>query len=521
MKIKRNIIAFFVIFNILSLFAIASEIEELVPDYTMESDRYIVTLKEGSQCTPPEGMGSLLTEMSKEEMTEFVEETIEGTSEIISEIGMIRATDSEALDELIEMGVVEYYEPDYIMYLYGYDYPQNTAFSSQWGHSYINSHYAWNAGVFGKDVRVAVIDSGVYPHKDLANNLLEGKSYVDDTTEDVYGHGTFVAGIIAAECNNLATVGLAHRAKIVPLKVTNGKSLNMSDAIQAMNDAVDIYKCDVINVSLGTTHDSTALREAVAHVLSKDHSAILVSAAGNDGTTAYSYPASYENVVSVANAQRENGTLVIRQASQHNDRVNIAAPGTDLCSLWKEDTGVSLWTGTSFACPYVAAAAALCKSIRPGLMLNQAQFMFSLDYTANKSYMTETQGSEWWGSGLLDVGALVKFMIQMTYDDDFYVSPADEQVYGNNTSIYITNIKNRTGKLGKVALYNYIDIGDKSKRLNRIRFVPVNLVVDKSMEISLTQLGMYGKVHYSMLSDKLKPLITPLRTVAVEDKTAG
>ena len=123
-------------------------------------------------------------------------------------------------------------------------------------------------------------------------------------------------------------------------------------------------------------------------------------------------------------------------------------------------------------------------------MLNQAQFMLSLDYSANKSYITETQGSEWWGSGLLDVGALVKFMIQMTYDDDFYVSPADEQVYGNNTSIYITNIENRTGKLGKIALYNYIDIGDKSKRLNRIRFVPVNLVVDKSMEISLTQLGM-------------------------------
>lgn len=517
MRRKLYLLAIFAALNILTSFVFASETTEVAFDDYVKTDRYIVTLKEGDDCTPPEGCGNLFAEMSKEDMANYVDETVDNTSEVISEIGMMRVHDEKALNELINMGVVEFYEPDYIMELYGYNYSGNPYFSSQWGHQYIKSDYAWKAGIFGKDVRVAVIDSGVYPHRDLADNLVEGKSYVDDTTVDTYGHGTFVAGIIAAQCNNIATVGLAHRATIVPLKVTNGQNLYMSDAIQAMNDAVDIFKCDVINMSLGSAKDTESLRNAVEHVMSKDHAAILVSAAGNNGTTEYSYPASYENVVSVANAERYNGTLRIRAASQHNDRVNIAAPGTEVCSLWKTDTGTYTWTGTSFACPYVSAAAALLKGIRPGIALNQAQFMFALDYTANKSYMTDEQGAEWWGSGLLDVEALVKFILQVTYSD-FYVSPADEQVYGNNTSVYVTNLNNSTLDLGNAVIYNYLDDANGIKRLNNFKAVPLKLGAYQSREISFTQLGMFGKVHYSMLSDKLKPLISPVRTVTVENK---
>lgn len=517
----------------LGVFADGAETGCVFDESVERAPGYIVTLV--SKTETVESDGALFSEgvpgnLLGEDVVEFVDENVCNTTSLIPEIGMIKVEDEETLQQLIDAGLVEYYEPNIMMELFGYDYAANPYFSSQWGHKAINSDYAWNAGIFGKDVRVAVIDSGVYPHNDLLHCLAEGKNYAreivtdengkeievcdpTDTVDDL-GHGTFVSGIIAAQSNNIATVGLAHRATIVPLKVCQGDSVNMSYAIQAMKDAVDIYDCDVINMSLGTTTNSSALQSAVSYVISKG--AIVVAAAGNYRDTFYLYPASIDTVVSVGNAEKSGSTYIIRSTSQHNDRVDIAAPGTSVYSLNTTNSGVVIKTGTSFACPYVAAAAALAKCIMPEI--KQAQFEIALKKTANASYITETQDSTYWGAGMLDVKALLKYILNDKYKEDgFYLSPPDEQIYGNNTSVYLTNLSSTNEvNFGSVMLYNHFAKGSVNV-LNSIKIIPAVLGADKSMEISFTSNGMLGQVKYTMLSDKMKPLIHPVRTVTVEE----
>ncbi len=510
-----------VIINILTAFVFAYDETQnaVIEDMDSQSGRYIVTLKSNVSDSKGDirlfGEASLFDDMTDEELTKYVDENMDSATALIPEINMIRIGDEQTLKTLIDAGVVEKYEPDHIMYLMGYDYTKNTYFSKQWSHNYINSSFAWDAGIFANEVRVAVIDSGVYPHNDLVNNLAEGYSYVDEDPNDhtdTYGHGTFVAGIIAAQCNDIGTVGLAHRATIVPLKVTNGKSLYMSDAIQAMRDAVDKFDCDVINMSLGTQTPSNQLQEAITYVIGKG--AIIVAASGNSSDETYMYPASYDEVVSVANAEKTDETLGIRSTSTHNEKVDIAAPGTDVYSLGVQSaTSVGYGGGTSYACPFVSAAAALTKGIMPEI--NQAQFQNVVKLTANPEYITETQGANYWGAGLLDVEELLKLVLKMKYGE-FYLSSPDEQIFGNNTSIYITNLTAAKKDFGNIVLYNYVYNEAGVKRLNKFIRLPLVLKSYESKEISLTSLGMLGSVNYSMLSDKLKPLVVPVRSITVE-----
>ncbi|MBP3580162.1 MAG: S8 family serine peptidase [Clostridia bacterium] len=521
MRRLSYLLSIIVIINIMTafVFAYGETQTAVVDDMDSQSGRYIVTLKSSVGDSKGDirlfGEASLFDDMTDEELTKYVDENIDSATALIPEINMVRIDDEQTLKTLIEAGVVEKYEPDHIMYLMGYDYTKNPHFSKQWSHDYINSSFAWDAGIFANEVRVAVIDSGVFAHDDLVNNLAEGYSYVDEDPKnytDTYGHGTFVAGIIAAQCNDTGIVGLAHRATIVPLKVTNGKSLYMADAIQAMKDAVDKFDCDVINMSFGTEKPSDQLQNALTHVISKG--AIIVSSSGNSSDETYMYPASYDEIVSVANAEKTDETLVIRSTSTHNDKVDIAAPGTNVYSLGVQSTtSVGFGSGTSYSCPFVSAAAALTKSIMPEI--NQAQFQYLVKLTANPEYITETQGANYWGAGLLDIEELLKQVLKMKHGE-FYLSPPDDQDFGDNTSVYLTNLTAAEKDFGTFVSYNYVYNEAGIKRLNKFISLPLVLQSYESKEISLTSLGMFGSVKYSMRSDKLKPLIVPARTVTME-----
>ena len=105
-------------------------------------------------------------------------------------------------------------------------------------------------------------------HEDLKNNLLEGKNYLTGTTDvtDNNGHGTHVSGIIAAEMNEIGVVGVAPKAKIVPLKCFDPThSTSVEDILAPIYDAVDVYDCDVINMSIGFTGYSTKLARAITY----------------------------------------------------------------------------------------------------------------------------------------------------------------------------------------------------------------------------------------------------------------
>lgn len=476
-------------------------------------DGYIVTLKSDVSLSSINLMSPELADvvLTESELCDALDEAFDEISTVIPELGIIKVENEEMLSYLEQCGVVEKSEPNIYLYLQGYDYSQNADFSNQWGHTAVKSNYAWNAGIFGTDVKVAVIDSGVYPNADIVENLLTGYNYVDgnEETSDIVGHGTFVAGIIAAQCNDINTVGLAHRAKIVPLKITDGSEVGLSKVIQAIREAVDKFDCDVLNLSFGTSTNSESLYSAVTYAVSKG--AVVVAAAGNYGVTDFIYPASYDNVISVGNVKRSGSGYAISSTSQHNEKVDIAAPGTDVYSLKNEESGSKAWTGTSFSCPYVSAAAALVKSIAPET--NCSTFKYVLKRSADASYKTAEQDDEYWGAGLLDVKALLKLFLKD--NGNFYVSSPDKQTDKKNTSIYITNLTEKEAKLGNMVLFTD-ETENGAARLKSVKWIPVTLGADKSLEISFNAYGMFGNVKYTMLTDSLKPLFKCLKTVKVD-----
>jgi len=250
----------------------------------------------------------------------------------------------------------------------------------------IDAPEAWAVST-GTAVRVATIDSGVdYNHPDIAPNYLGGFDFANGDSDpmDDHGHGTHVAGILAAAMNNPTgdpaedegVVGVAPNAKLLAYKVCKGTGECSDDAIiQAIAQAVT-DGAQVINMSLGDPAYSQALDDAVQDAWNAG--LVIVAAAGNEGTQTPFYPAALDHVISVA-AFDEDG----RQASftTFGAWVDVSAPGNvimssvplEQCLLTNTpgDMGCYDWnTGTSMASPHVAGAAALVWS-RSDVTTNQ------------------------------------------------------------------------------------------------------------------------------------------------------
>ncbi len=432
---------------------------------------------------------SLLSDMSDGELCEFISDELETVDDIASRHLVLKAQDEETLQLLVDMGVVEYYEENGYAELLGLiDVEENSYYNNQrWVYDAINADFAFDAGFFGNEVRVGVIDSGAYPHNDLLNNLVEGCNYLAaentedrlNTTDLVY-HGTFVSGIIASECNSLATVGLACNAKIVPLKVTNSMTnVDIGLIVSAIYDAVDKYNCDVINLSVGVKTHYETIRAAVSHAI--QNGAIVVAAAGNSSSSDYLYPAAYDQVVSVANAERvldsetNEYSYRISRSSTHNNMVDVAAPGTGVYSLMNSAYGVSSKSGTSFSCPLVTASAALLKAVYPDL--KQVDFNYYLSKSCDASYITESQNSDYWGKGMLDVKNLLltafKYQKDSVYVSDVY------DLYGDK-AFSVTNMTQQSLPDMKLAF----DSSDSSK----MRVFPL------SVDAEITNTFNYGSL---------------------------
>lgn len=184
----------------------------------------------------------------------------------------------------------------------------------------------------GAGVKVCIIDTGYYgDHEDLpALDILEdGMSQVDDNWyRDGYGHGSHVAGTIAGKDNDIGVIGVAPNVSLYIVKYFNdqGDYTYASDLIAASNTCAE-NGANIISMSLGGPRPNNRERRNFDMLYSQG--VLSVAAAGNDGNTAYSYPASYDAVISVAALDEAN---VIADFSQQNDQVELAAPGVAVLS---------------------------------------------------------------------------------------------------------------------------------------------------------------------------------------------
>eukprot|EP00934_Nitzschia_sp_Nitz4_P008042 Nitzschia sp. Nitz4//scaffold32_size149145//290//2089//NITZ4_002858-RA/size149145-processed-gene-0.111-mRNA-1//-1//CDS//3329548006//8032//frame0 len=216
-------------------------------------------------------------------------------------------------------------------------------------------------GSRGEGVKVCIIDSGLRAtHEDIRgiDPLTGSDDFVTPWHEDGVGHGTHVAGIIAAQSNSVGVVGVAPGVSlhIVRFFDAYGIPTYASDLITAMNACADAG-ANVINMSLGGPVFQSA--ESYTAYSLRSQGILLVASSGNDGdeSNAASYPAEYPDVMSVAAL---NSKSEIAHFSTYNDLVDVAAPGVDVWSTYKSgDSSYFPMSGTSMAAPHVAAAAAL------------------------------------------------------------------------------------------------------------------------------------------------------------------
>lgn len=230
----------------------------------------------------------------------------------------------------------------------------------------------------GEGVTVAIIDSGV----DLTHPQLRVAKAVDYTGtghRDCVGHGTAIAGVIAAQyIKGVPFHGVAPGVRLISLKQTNEEHGDPGTLARAIVDAAD-FGADVINVSI-QTQDNPKLRQAVAYAIGKD--VVIVAAAGNttaeDGTPEAAYPAAYPGVLAVGSAIPDG-----RRADFSNTvtPVSVLGPGQDITSTWPGRSYLSGLEGTSFATPYVAGVAALVRARHP--KLNQERVRWRIAATAD------------------------------------------------------------------------------------------------------------------------------------------
>ncbi|QBP40552.1 S8 family peptidase [Paenisporosarcina antarctica] len=232
----------------------------------------------------------------------------------------------------------------------------------------IHAPEIWNE-TKGKGITIAVLDTGCdTDHPDLKNRIIGGYNFTSDDEEDPLkfedynGHGTHVAGTIAASRNNSGVVGVAPEANLLILKVLGKSGSGKYDwIIKAIRYAID-HKADIISMSLGGSSDVKELHDVIIEAVNQN--ILVVCAAGNDGdgqdsTDELGYPGCYNEVISVGSVNLE------RQSSEFtnsNNQIDLVAPGEKVTSTYLNGTYATL-SGTSMATPHISGALALLKVI--------------------------------------------------------------------------------------------------------------------------------------------------------------
>jgi subtilisin family serine protease len=239
--------------------------------------------------------------------------------------------------------------------------------SLPWGVDRIDADMVWDrnhdmvvdAGAnAGSGIRVAVLDTGIdLDHPDLQANIKGGVNTINPrkSPDDDNGHGTHVAGIIAAVDNAIGVLGVAPQAWLYAVKVLDRQGSGfVSDIIEGLQWCID-NGMQVVNMSFGTSSDVQSFHDAI--VAANNAGMVLVAAAGNSGPgdNTVLYPAKYQEVIAVSATDKSDA---VPYWSSRGPEVELAAPGVDIYSTYKGG-GYATLSGTSMAAPHVTGAAAL------------------------------------------------------------------------------------------------------------------------------------------------------------------
>jgi len=299
---------------------------------------------------------------------------------------------------------VQFVEPDYLYT--AFEVPDDPRLAEQWAlhnpdHADIDATQAWEVETGKRRIIVAVVDTGLDPtHPDLRDNLWRNpgetgdgretngrdddhNGYVDDVygwdfvanaplVRDDNGHGTHVAGIIAARGNNgVGTCGVAWETSLMPVRFLNAQGVGRaSDAIAAILYAA-ANGARILNASWGGSARSQALEEAFEYA--RRHKVLVIAAAGNAGQDNDLYPTypadfPFDNILSIAATDRDDHLAPFSNFGAQ--RVDLAAPGVDILAPFPGGTH-RLLSGTSMAAPHVSGVAALVLAHRPGITWRQ------------------------------------------------------------------------------------------------------------------------------------------------------
>ncbi|MFM9328968.1 OmpL47-type beta-barrel domain-containing protein [Paenibacillus mesotrionivorans] len=305
-------------------------------------------------------------------------------------------------------------EPDYSVSLSGVENSSNEA--TTLSYEGLNGEQLFSMKANGQGIRVGIIDSGIdIHHPDLL--VSGGVSLLDDTYNDANGHGTEIAGIIAAQLNDFGIKGLAPNAEVYALKAFNASgTASHSDIIAAIDWAIENH-INILNMSFGGKENGQALQSATQAAW--DAGILLVSASGNKGQSTIEYPAAYSSVMAVGAV---NNDLTLAPFSNYGDKLELVSFGSNIYTTTL-NSSYRLVSGTSYAAAQVTASAAALWSYHPDWNAEMVR-------TALLNSSTAIGEQNMFGYGLVNPLGAVKgqFPRDVTVDFEGTVSGA---VYGN------------------------------------------------------------------------------------------
>lgn len=284
-------------------------------------------------------------------------------------------------------------------------------YADSWGVLHIGANVAAMKGYKGAGAKVAILDTGIdYNHPDLKDNYKGGYNFVYDNNDPFddsrYGHGTHLAGIIAAKDNGTGVVGVAPEASLYAVKVLNGGMMGSTSGILAGIEWAITNNMNIINMSFGAPMDSQAFRDSCD--VAYKAGIILIAATGNFNQPIVDNPAGFDSVIAVsATAQDDSRALF----SNYGAKVELSAPGVEIKSTIPGG-GYGVMSGTSQAVPHVAGVAALVVSagIKDGNHDGNIADDVRLRLTATARDLGDPGRDISFGYGLVDAAKAVDFV---------------------------------------------------------------------------------------------------------------